>query len=52
MIRYEIRKGDNTPCQLVSIVPTKWGGEAVNFVCAGTHTFCASVKAKLEGMAA
>lgn len=60
MTRYEIRAGKNAPCELVSIVPVpvnilpggiKWGGtDAVNFVCDGTHTYCKSVKDKLEAM--
>ena len=50
-IRYEIRPGDNTPCKLVSIAPTDWGGDAVNFVAAGTHTTCARIKANLEARA-
>jgi len=50
-IRYEIRAGDNTPCKLVSIVPTGFGGDAVNFVAAGTHTVCAHIKSQLEAQA-
>lgn len=45
---YEIRKGKNAPFELVSITSTKFGGDAVNFICGGTHTYCASIKAKLE----
>jgi len=53
---YEIRKGDTAPCKLVSLVRGKvWGGTVdkvfVNFVCEGTHTYCAGVKARLEGEA-
>ena len=46
MTRYEIRKGDDTPCKLVSIVTTGFGGDAVNFVCAGTHNYCQGIKDK------
>jgi len=51
---YEIRKGDTAPCKLVSLVRGKvWGGTVdkvfVNFVCEGTHTYCAGVEARLEG---
>ena len=48
IVRYEIQKGDTAPCKLVSIVPTKFGGEAVNFVADGTHTYCKDVKDRLE----
>lgn len=48
MTVYEIRKGKNAPCELVSIVKTNFGGDAVNFVCEGTHTFCNRIKAELE----
>lgn len=50
-IRYEIRKGKTAPCELVSIVPTDFGGDAVNFVAEGTHTVCDKIKARLEGRA-
>lgn len=50
-IRYEIRKGRTAPCELVSIVPTDFGGDAVNFVAEGTHTICDRIKARLEGRA-
>lgn len=55
MVRYEIERGINSPCQLVSIVKGKsFGGkvdtEFRNFVCEGTHTYCMSVKEKLEVM--
>jgi hypothetical protein len=51
MIRYEIRKGQSKPCELVSIVATQWGGDAVNFVCEGTHTQCQRVMEKLQAHA-
>lgn len=47
-VKYEIRKGDTSPCKLVSIIPTKFGGDAVNFVAEGTHTYCKDVKDRLE----
>lgn len=55
MVRYEIRKGKNAPCELWSLVKNKddmfHGPYFVheNFVCEGTYTYCASVKEKLEG---
>lgn len=53
VVRYEIERGVSAPCQLVSIVKGKsFGGkvdtEFRNFVCEGTHTYCMSVKEKLE----
>jgi hypothetical protein len=49
--RYEIRAGRSAPCELVSIVPVGWGGEAVNFICEGTHTYCKLVMDRLQGAA-
>lgn len=46
--RYEIREGRSAPFELVSIVPTRWGGEAVNFICEGTHTYCRLVMDRLQ----
>lgn len=48
MIRYEIRKGKTAPCELVSVVPTDFGGDATNFVAEGTHTYCTRIKEQLE----
>jgi len=48
-MRYEIRAGKNAPSELVSIVETNFGGDAVNFVCEGTHTYCKRIKDSLEG---
>lgn len=48
IIRYEIRKGKTAPCELVSIVPTNFGGDATNFVAEGTHTYCSRIKEQLE----
>lgn len=39
-VRYEIRAGRNRPCELVSIVKTEFGGDAINFIADGTHTEC------------
>lgn len=39
-MRYEIRPGKPAPCELVSIAATNFGGEAVNFIAEGTHTYC------------
>lgn len=50
-IRYEIRKGDTAPCKLVSIVKTNFGGDAVNFVAEGTHTYCQRVLDAIKGKA-
>ena len=45
--RYEIRDGRDAPCEL-------WGisrcGVVEYMICEGTHTYCADVRAKLEGM--
>lgn len=50
MERYEIRKGKTATCELWSVVDNPgFGSRAENFVCEGTHTYCASIKAKLEG---
>lgn len=35
--------------QLVSIVPTNFGGDAVNFICEGTYDYCKSVRDRLVG---
>lgn len=48
-IRYEIRKGDTAPCKLVSVVKTNFGGEAVNFIAEGTHTYCQRVLDAIRG---
>jgi hypothetical protein len=47
-MRYEIRKGKNAPYELVSIVLTNFGGDAVNFICGGTFEECEAVKDKLS----
>jgi len=49
-VKYEIQKSDHAPCKLVSITKTKFGGDAVNFVCEGTHTYCMGVKNQIETM--
>lgn len=41
--RYEIRPGKHAPCELVSVVATNFGGDAVNFITEGTHTHCQRV---------
>lgn len=43
-VKYEIRAGKNAPCELVSVVKTPFGGNAVNFVTEGTHTHCVKVR--------
>lgn len=55
MVMYEIERGVNSPCQLISVVKGKsFGGkvdtEFRNFVCEGTYTYCINVKEKLEAM--
>lgn len=56
MVKYEIRKGDDTPCKLVSLVTKDagwfYGGVRTfeNFVASGTWTHCNSIKTKLEVM--
>jgi hypothetical protein len=50
--RYEIRAGRSAPCELVSIVPTRWGNEAVILVCEGTHTYCETVLDRLQNAGA
>ena len=42
--RYEIRSGRDAPCELWSIC-----GVVEYLICEGTHTYCADVRAKLEG---
>lgn len=45
--QYEIRAGKNAPCELISRVPRNFGGDALNFVCEGTHTYCTQIKEEL-----
>lgn len=47
-ITYEIRPYDDHVYELVSIVPTDFGGDAVNYVFSGTFEECNTVKRKLE----
>ncbi len=50
MITYEIRIGIYDPCELWSITETCFGGNAENFICSGTYTYCDGIKAKMEAM--
>ena len=34
--------------RLESVVPTNFGGDAVNFICEGTKDFCEATKKKVE----
>jgi hypothetical protein len=47
-MRYKIRKGKYSPYELVSIVPTNFRVDAVNFICGGTFEECEAVKNKLS----
>ena len=47
-VTYEIRKGQRAPCELWSIVPTNFGGDAENFVCEGTYNYCAMIMEQLD----
>lgn len=50
MIRYEIRAGESAPCELWSIVDNpSFVPREEDFICEGTHTYCALIKDKLEG---
>lgn len=61
-VRYEIQKGKNAPCELVSIVTTEKdvnaggllyqgkGTEIANFVCEGTYDYCEKIKRKVENV--
>jgi len=51
IIKYEIRKGQHAPCELWSIVPTNFGGDAENFVCHGTREYCNSILDHLREIA-
>lgn len=47
-IKYEIRKGERKPCELWSVVPTNFGGDAENYICEGTFNYCEKIKNQLE----
>jgi len=46
---YEIIPGENAPCELWSVVKTNFGGDARNFICEGTHTYCKQIMESLGG---
>lgn len=49
-MRYEICH-THTPAptwELYSVVKTKWGGDARNFICEGTREYCETVRDRLE----
>lgn len=46
-VAYQIVKTD-TDYVLVSVVPTTFAGDAVNYVCRGTKDYCEEIKNKLE----
>jgi hypothetical protein len=46
-VKYEIRKGENAPCELWSIAYRR-GRTYENFVCEGTHTKCQNVKDAIQ----
>lgn len=48
-ITYEIIKGKNAPCELISINKTSFGGNAKNFIVEGTYNYCKKIMNIFKG---
>lgn len=45
---YTIEHVEELGWVLYSIVPTNFGGDAKNFICAGTKEYCEQIKERME----